>query len=153
MLHPNYDLMDTYTYPGFRILQFNLAVLINWQARPETVFTAAMTSTLTVSKISSKVNSPQDLHQVKVGSLDHSTSAAYQNNNQIHFAGYPSVKTAIEGLLAQDIDAVVYDSPILRYLAAGEFQGRVQVLKTSFEKQQYGIALPTGSPLRESIFS
>jgi len=114
-------------------------------------FTAAMTSTLTVSKISSKVNSPQDLHRVRVGSLEHSTSAVYLNNNQIHFAGYPSVKMAMEGLLAQDIDAVVYDSPILRYLAVGEFQGRVQVLKTSFGKQQYGIALPAGSPLREQI--
>ncbi len=114
-------------------------------------FTAAMTSTLTVSEIKSKIKGPQDLHRVSVGSLDHSTSADYLNNNQISFAGYPSVQAALKGLVAGDVDAVVYDASILRYWSAGELQGQVQVLRTSFEKQQYGIALPTGSPLREKI--
>ncbi len=74
-------------------------------------FTAAMTSTLTVSKIRSKVRGPQDLHQVNVGSLRHSTSGSYLDNSQIGFTDYASVKAALKGLLAEEVDAVVYDAP------------------------------------------
>jgi polar amino acid transport system substrate-binding protein len=75
----------------------------------------------------------------------------YLDNSRISFHDYPSVRDALNGLLTGEVEAVVYDSPILRYLTANEMQRKVQVLQTNFEKQQYGIGLPTASPLREQI--
>ena len=114
-------------------------------------FTAAITSTLTLNKIQSRVRGPQDLHRANIGSLKHSSSASYLDNNQIPFQDYASVNEALNGLLKGEIDAVVYDMPILRFLVAAEKTARLQVLGTRFERQQYGIGLPTGSPLREQI--
>jgi ABC-type amino acid transport substrate-binding protein len=49
------------------------------------------------------------------------------------------------------IDAFVYDAPLLKYLARMEMKGAVEVLPITFERQDYAVALPTGSVLREPI--
>ena len=64
------------------------------------------------------------------------------------------VGISIEGLKAiseDKIDAFVYDAPFLRYLVHKEFQGELEVLRGTFVRQDYGIALTAGSPLRETI--
>jgi ABC-type amino acid transport substrate-binding protein len=48
-------------------------------------------------------------------------------------------------------DAMVYDAPVLQYLAKHELGGAVEVLGNVFERQDYGFALPDGSPLREDV--
>ena len=114
-------------------------------------FTAAITSTLTVTKLASPVHGPGDLPGVIVGTVAHTTSESYLRDHRISFRSY---KTAVEGLLAlgdDSIEAFVYDEPILRYLVNKSFKGTLRVLNATFERQYYGIALPQGSPLRESI--
>lgn len=79
------------------------------------------------------------------------TSESYLRDHRISFRSY---KTAPEGLLAlgdDKIKAFVYDEPILRYLVNKSFKGALRVLNATFERQDYGIVLPQGSPLRESI--
>ena len=49
------------------------------------------------------------------------------------------------------IDAFVHDHPILAWLAKKEFGSGIEVLETVFDKQNYAIALPNGSPLRAKI--
>jgi ABC-type amino acid transport substrate-binding protein len=49
------------------------------------------------------------------------------------------------------VQAVVYDSPVLSYYAANEGQGRAEVVGPIFKPEKYGIALPSGSPLRKPI--
>ena len=39
----------------------------------------------------------------------------------------------------------------IRYLALTAFKGTVEVLRATFERQDYGLAIPSGSALRESI--
>jgi polar amino acid transport system substrate-binding protein len=46
---------------------------------------------------------------------------------------------------------VVYDAPILKYLATENFPGLVNVLPNTFVRQDYAIAVPQGSPLRETL--
>ena len=114
-------------------------------------FTASITSTLTVSKITNHIKGPSDLVQVKVGSMDNSTSSAYLDDNHIVYRHYLSPLAALHGLVAGEIDAVVYDAPILRYYANNEMKFKVAVLNIIFEKQLYGIGLPAGSNLREEL--
>lgn len=114
-------------------------------------FTAAITSSLTVSQIHPKVAGPQDLHRVRVGTVAHSTSAEYLANHHIRYRSVESLQVGLQALAAGEIDAVVYDAPILRYLVMTEMGGRVKVLAKTFAEQQYGIGLPAGSRLREPV--
>ncbi|MCI0526005.1 MAG: transporter substrate-binding domain-containing protein, partial [Nitrospira sp.] len=114
-------------------------------------FTAAITSSLTVTQLESSIRGPEDLPKVRVGTVPSSTSESYLRDRRI---SYKSYKTPLEGLRAiasREIDAMVYDAPILRYLVNTELKGTVEVLSITFERQDYGIALPMHSPLREPI--
>ena len=48
-------------------------------------------------------------------------------------------------------DAVVYDMPILSYLARQNPRSDFSVLPRKFALNRYGFALQEGSPLRESV--
>ena len=114
-------------------------------------FTAAITSSLTVSQLESPVKGPQDLPKVRVGTIEGTTSADYLHENHIPFRGY---ETPLKGLRAVHegiIDTFVYDAPLLRYVINKEFHGILKVLPETFFRQDYGIALKTGSPMRESV--
>ena len=114
-------------------------------------FTAALTSGLTLRRLESSVRSPDDLYSLRVASVAPSVSAEYLARRRIEYTNYPTALAALRALARGDADAVVYDSPILRYLVATQIGGRVRVLKGTFDRQDYGIGLPTNSPLRERI--
>jgi polar amino acid transport system substrate-binding protein len=114
-------------------------------------FTAAIASSLTVTQLESPVKGPEDLLRVRVGTITDSTGEAYLRGKRI---GYQRYKTTLEGLQAVaegKIQALVYDAPLLRYLINQGFKGELQVLPNTFLRQDYGIALPAGSPLRETV--
>jgi ABC-type amino acid transport substrate-binding protein len=46
---------------------------------------------------------------------------------------------------------MVYDDPLLKYLTENHFKNKLIVVDKLFELQQYGIAFPEGSTLREPI--
>ena len=52
---------------------------------------------------------------------------------------------------AGKVDAVVYDLPILRYQVNNKYAHELRVLPNQFARQDYGIAIPSGSPLRERL--
>ena len=113
--------------------------------------TAAITSALTVTQLESGVRGPEDLPDVLVGTLADSSSAAYLRENRISFDEYDTAMDGLQAVSEGMIDALVYDAPLLRYLVNQEFRGEVQVLPNTFRRQDYGIALQTGSALREPI--
>jgi ABC-type amino acid transport substrate-binding protein len=94
---------------------------------------------------------PNDLHTVRVATVAATTSEAFLESERINYRAYPSSEEALEALLAAEIDALVYDQPILRYFARVRFPGRIVVLDQPIGREDYGIALPSGSALREPI--
>ena len=56
-----------------------------------------------------------------------------------------------EALQAGAIDAFVYDKPLLTWLVLRDFFSTLRVLDVTFDSQNYAIALPKGSALREMI--
>jgi ABC-type amino acid transport substrate-binding protein len=114
-------------------------------------FTAAITSSLTVNRLASKVGGPEDLARVRVVSVPGSTSAAYLEEKHIRFRPAESPLEALQQLAAGHADAAVYDAPILKYLVNDRFQGVLVVLPETFRRQDYAIAYPGGSTLREPI--
>ena len=90
-----------------------------------------------------------DLPDVRVVTVAHSASAEYLEKRGVGFAQRASLPDAVDALAAGRFDALVYDAPIIRYLSIQEYPSRTQVLPNTFERQDYAIALPEGSTLRE----
>jgi len=114
-------------------------------------FTAAITSALTVSQLGSSLRGPRDLPGARVAAVADSTGVQYLKSRQINYQEYPDAPAALEALASGRADAVVYDAPILKYLARQEFSGTLTVLPNTFTRQDYAIAVPQGSPLRETL--
>jgi ABC-type amino acid transport substrate-binding protein len=114
-------------------------------------FTATITSVLTVSQLESPVKGPEDLPEVRVGSINNSTAAQYLDIRGIKYKGYATPLDGLKAVEAGQIDAMVYDAPILRYLVNTSISGNLRVLPQIFESQDYGIGLPANSVRREQI--
>ena len=112
-------------------------------------FTAAIATSLTVGQLEQSISGIGDFHGKRVLTVKGSTSAAFLDDKLVHYETVPDVAAGLERLAAGRADAVVYDLPILRYLVREHHADKLRVLPNHFERQDYGIALPTGSPLRE----
>lgn len=114
-------------------------------------FTAAVTTTLTVDQLRSKISGPADLPRVRVATIENSTSAAYLRRRHIAHQAHPNVDAALNALAAGECEAVVYDAPVLRYTVMKRHSASAHVLPGTFERQDYAFAIPSGSPVRERI--
>ena len=113
-------------------------------------FTAAITSSLTVSQLEAAVRGPEDLPRVRVATVAETTSSRYLRRRGIAHYTFASPREALDALVNSRVDAVVYDEPILRHMALTSPRP-VRVLPTSFEPQNYAIGLKANSPLREPM--
>lgn len=114
-------------------------------------FIAAITTALTVSQLTSAISGPDDLTRSWVATVPGSTSERYLRQHRIALKLYPTPLAGLQAVAGGEADAMVYDAPLLRYLVSTELQGKIDVLPVTFDRQMYGIALPTASPLREPI--
>jgi polar amino acid transport system substrate-binding protein len=114
-------------------------------------FTATVTTSLTVEQLQSNIKGPQDLVGKRVGTIAGTTSATYLQQQKIEATEFKQTQEAYAALNNSDIDAVVYDAPILLYYAAHDGKGKAQVVGNVFKKESYAIALPNGSPYRKLI--
>ncbi len=114
-------------------------------------FTAAITSALTVSRLDSDIQGPEDLPGHTIATVAESTSIRWLESEHLPFRSVSDIKAALQALAAGRVDAVVYDAPILRYEIHKAYRGSLQVLPGSFDRQDYGIGLPSDSPLREPL--
>lgn len=114
-------------------------------------FTATITSSLTVGQLESRVRGPQDLASVKVGVVGGTTGEGYAKKNELAFTAFGDAVAGLEAVAKGEIDAFVYDQAVLAWLATQRSDSQVQVLPHLFDRQDYAIALPPGSPLREPI--
>ena len=114
-------------------------------------FTASVTSTVTVERLRSAIDGPGDLRSKRVAVVERSTGEDYMEKMGITARKMKNGREALAALLSEEIDAIVYDAPVLQYYASREGAGKVEVVGPLFWKQDYGIALQVGSPLRESF--
>ncbi len=114
-------------------------------------FTAAISSALTVSQLESPVAGPDDLPGVRVGTVAPVEVAGPGRRRGVQHRDFKEAGAALDALAAGEIDAVVYESPILRYQARNRPGSKISVLAGTFDNHGYGFALKAGSPLREQI--
>ncbi len=115
-----------------------------------TYFTAAITTVMTVSQLTSDINGPNDLPGKKVATVQGTTAEKYLKEHGAKVTTFETIDGAFEAMDQKDVVAVVYDQPILAYHLKIAGSGNQQVVGL-FERQNYGIGLQENSPLRKQI--
>jgi ABC-type amino acid transport substrate-binding protein len=77
------------------------------------------------------------------------TSVEYLRQHNVDAAEYAKVEDAFQALEQAQVDAVVYDAPVLLYYASHQGKNKFQTVGTIFRKESYGIAFPPNSPYRK----
>jgi polar amino acid transport system substrate-binding protein len=118
------------------------------------IFTASVTTTLTVNSIKGGVKDLNGLRGKVVATTEGSVAESILKSKG--FTGdklktYKLIDDAYPALRDGDIDAVVYDWPSLVHYANNKGDGEFRVVGEVFDEQHYGIAMPRGSPCKEII--
>lgn len=115
------------------------------------IFVAQITAAMTIEAISSSVNSVNDLYGKRVGTIEGSTASVFMAKRDLRHQTYSDLEELLDGFEVGDIEAVVFDAPILAYYVNTVGQRSAQLAGPVFLPENYGIALPSGSDLGEPI--
>jgi polar amino acid transport system substrate-binding protein len=114
-------------------------------------FTAALTSQLTLKQLRGTVHGEADLRGVRVATIAGTETIEYLGRERIEYQAFADAEAGLSALKKGQIDALVYDRPLLLWLVHRRFSGSLRVLNATFDPQVYAIALPQGSEIRTSI--
>lgn len=114
-------------------------------------FTASVTAIATINHFENTITGVNDLSGRRILTVEGSTAEAYLEQIGITPQTVTTIGAAYPLLERGGVDAIVYDAPVLHYYEARGGSGRVEVLGSIFNAEDYGIALPNNSPLRENI--
>ena len=112
---------------------------------------ARITSEMTVQAINSSISGLADLDGKRIGTTRGSTAATFLQERQMDFIDYDDLAGLLDAFEAGELDAVVFDGPLLAYYIRTRGREKAELLPRVFKRESYGIALPSGSPLREDV--
>lgn len=115
------------------------------------IFVARITTAMTVTALTSTVTGLNDLDSRDVGSVEGSTASDFLETRDIKHRAYAGFAELIDAFEAKEIDIVVFDGPLLQYYLSQNRKSQAYLVDRVFRAEDYGIVLPTGSPLREPI--
>ena len=170
--HPDSMLSNRNYFPGiFEVLYWGLSSLTSqaqtmphqWAARLFSIFwmfvgvvfvalyTAQLTTTLTVERIRGAIEGPDDLPGKQVATLAHSLAADYLRAQNAQVLEFPAIDQSFKALLDKKVDAVVTAAPVLLYFAAHKGKGLVKVVGPEFNSAPVAFMVQLNSPLRKRI--
>lgn len=115
-------------------------------------FTAEMSSQLTASRLTTAVGGPKDLPRVRVGTLEKSQGEKWLSARGLTGKTYGSPEDLVKGLAAGEIDAALFEAPILKYHVKQKYEESLTVLPGTFDNHGYGIGIRAEAlPLRKEI--
>lgn len=112
-------------------------------------YTATLSANFTVGKIDAQIKSPADLVDKKVCTIAKTTSSAALDRYGVPYEGVATIDDCYKGLQTDKYEAVVYDAPVLSYYASQVAPGTVNLVGAVLQPEDYGIAFPNFSELRE----
>ena len=113
--------------------------------------TSTITSVMTVNKLHSMINGPQDLAGHKVGVLKGGVGEAYCEANHLNSESFSTLPEAVQALIKNDIDAIVGNAMSLQWYDNSHPELPITEVGPIFEKKYCAFALPLGSPLRHNL--
>ena len=114
------------------------------------VFIAGITSALTTQRLQGVVRNVNDLRSVRIGAIAGSSTVDFLTKQRIAFRTFPTAADGLRAAQSAEIDAFVYDRPLLAWLLRHDFQN-LDLTPISLDTQNYAIALPHNSAIREAL--
>lgn len=114
-------------------------------------FTATVTASMTVQQLQGDIRGPDDLSGKRVATVSGSTSEKYLRERGVKVRGFAQFQDAADALKEKQVQAVVFDAPVVLYYAANAGKDKVHVVGPIFRRENYGIVFPAGSPWRRRV--
>jgi len=117
-------------------------------------FTATIASTLTVNSLAAQIERLEDLQGVqRIGTVGDTSGEDFLVSHDIFpTETYDTPLEALRALARREVDIVVYDKTVMRFLInEHQFSGKAHLLPVTFNKQYRSFLLPKKSPLYEAI--
>jgi polar amino acid transport system substrate-binding protein len=115
------------------------------------VFTAAVTSALTVKHLQGTVHEVGDLSSVRVGAVAGTSTEDALSRMRIVYRKFATPEDGLSALRKHSLDAFVYDKPLLAWIIRQHFSSSIELIDTTFDSQEYAFAMPANRPLRKQI--
>jgi polar amino acid transport system substrate-binding protein len=115
------------------------------------LLTASFTTTLTINTLKGDISGPGDLPGRKVATLKGSTAETWLEAKEAKVVPFATLTECVLALKSGDVNAVVYDAPVLKYEVGQLNDEKLQMVGPVFERQNYAFALQQNSPLKESL--
>ena len=117
--------------------------------------TASIASSLTVNKLSSTENSFTSFQERRVGTVNNTSTVGFLKNhffNDIRL--YDGVLPGAYALRDGELDAFIYDEPIMRYQVSKDSTlSEISILPLKFDRQSYAFGLPKEKDVLEQVVS
>jgi polar amino acid transport system substrate-binding protein len=114
-------------------------------------FQATITTALTVQSLKGDINGAEDLVGRKVGTTTGSTASVYLKRIDADPIEFMKIDQAFLALENRQLDAVVFDAPVLLYYAANKGRNKVRITGPMLRKENYGLLFQQGSLLRKPV--
>ena len=119
------------------------------------LLTASLSAVLVVDSLTSDINGPNDLPGKKVATIGGSTAEnwlkKFEGGDKIKVQTFPDIPACIEALKKNEVKAIVFDAPILKYYLTKPGMSNLALVGVPFARNNYGFGLQQDSPLREPI--
>ncbi|MGH7154347.1 MAG: transporter substrate-binding domain-containing protein [Acetobacteraceae bacterium] len=114
------------------------------------VMIAGFTAALTAQRLQGVIRDINDLRTAQVGAVGDTSTVGFLTDQRIAFHPYGSAEEGLRVTQSGRIDAFVYDRPLLAWRLQQDFP-RLELTPVTFDRQNYAIALPLDSPLRNEL--
>lgn len=117
--------------------------------------TASIASNLTVNELNNSPNSFIQFKDKAVGTVANSSSGSFLKEHFFkNITPYPGVQSGLEGLINEEIEAFMYDEPILKYRTANDTRfEKLQITPIKFDVQFYAFGISRNNQELEQLVS
>lgn len=113
--------------------------------------TATLTTTMTVNKLTSKIDGPEDLPGLKVATIKGSNTCDWLKKRNIKVVEMEDITECIGKLQKHKVDAVVYDAPILQYELSKYNSDKINLVGPIFNRQYYAFPINENTDMLKKI--
>lgn len=114
-------------------------------------FTATISSSQTVDKLTNKFNTPQDIIGKQVGTVKGNTVTGYLKSIGVRVFEFNTIDKCYIALKKQLVTAVVFDAPVLKYYVKRDSKDQFALGNAIFKDRYYGFVVPEDSPYKDQI--
>ncbi|MFM7183508.1 MAG: transporter substrate-binding domain-containing protein [Planctomycetota bacterium] len=114
-------------------------------------FTSVLTATMTAERVTGVIHGPRDLAGRLVGVQRAAVTTGCVRQRGGSPQEYATLRDAVQALDLGMVEAVVGETETLSYIVNEVGKGRIRIVGPLFDEFDFGIALPNGSPIRESL--